>query len=557
MSARPVGELSKTSVSGAIAARPAPTIEHIRLTVPQHAGEATLPAQIGKYRIVQLLGRGSQATVYRGVHLELSSRDVVIKWANAELPPELQKSILAEGKILAELDDPGLVKVYDVDFAEGRPYIVFEYVAGRTLYDEAHGTTIVPARAVSIVADLAHTLESAHRRGVLHRDLKPANVLIDSQDRVRVLDFGLGTSSSIWTEARATESGISGTLPYMAPEQAAGLESTLGPWTDVFGLGAILYELLTGRPPHDVGACALSRAFEVVKLGQIAPPRSIRADIPPELEAIVLRALAKSPADRFANAGQLEGALRNYLQRPKLKRRTAAVVSLMLVATVAAVAWLVRPDATGQSVAAVPAVSPVADAVPPRLAGELKVRVWSTAGNTKRGISIADPNALPVRNGEQVHLEVSLNRAAYLYLVWIDSEGKVTRLDDVGPGGATPRSELHSPAKLDQGWEMVGAPGLETIVLLAAEQRPEDGLDLAKLIGTLPATGPAAGDGFVAFDIDRTRAAASSLDVVVTDATAGTRGPGSIQTIDDPVIQSLERLRERFDLVKAVRFAHR
>lgn len=517
----------------------------------------SIPTQIGKYRVVQLLGRGGQATVYRAVHSDIPGRDVVIKWANADLPQATQQSILEEGRILAELEDPGLVRVYDVDVAEGRPYVVFEYIAGRTLHDEAKGTTIAPRRAASIVADLAHTLEQAHRRGVLHRDLKPANILIDTQGRTRVLDFGLGTSSSVWTGAKEMDPRISGTLPYMAPEQAAGDGNALGPWTDVFGLGAILYELLTGRPPHDVKGLSLRQAVEKVGKCKIEPPRKMRPTVPQDLEAIALRALNADPTQRFANASEFETALRKRTKRWfSLTFAVTFTISLSFCGIVLSTRSWVKDQLAEFSTESIPspASAPNPKAMPP-LTGNLNVRIWSADGKAKSGLTITDPGALPVRNGDQVHLEASLNRPAYLYLLWIDSEGKVTRLDDV-TAGATPRNELHSPAQLGQGWEMIGAPGLETIVLLAAEKPLAANDDLAILIGTLPPTGPSAGDGFVAFDIEGQPLAGLSSCVKVTGG-GESRGLGAIKTINDPVVQSLERLRERFDLVKAVRFAHR
>ena len=523
------------------------------------------PTQIGKYRIVQFLGRGGQATVYRAVHCEIPGRDVVIKWANADLPQAAQHSILEEGRILAELEDPGLVRVYDVDVAEGRPYVVFEYISGRTLLDEARGTTIDPRRAAAIVADIAHTLEQAHRRGVLHRDLKPANILIDAHGRPRVLDFGLGTSSSIWTGAKEIDPRISGTLPYMAPEQAGGDASELGPRTDVFGLGAILYELLVGRPPHDIKGLTLRQAIDRVRLCKLEPPRKVRPTVPKDLDAIVVRALQADPGKRFGNAGEIESALR---KTRKSWLPFKITVTFTIAFALLAMVRLSKPFLTEQlgefGAGSVPTSSP-----PPPLAtgtgtplsqapleGKLDIRIWSADGKAKSGLSIEDFGALPVRNGEQVHVEASLNRAAWLYLLWIDSEGKVTRLDEVAPN-AVPRRALHSPAKLDEGWEMIGPPGEETIVLLAAEKPLAPDADLANLVGTLPPIGPSGGEGYTTFEIETKSSVEDSSCMKLTGGSSESRGLGAKVTIKDPVVQSLERLRKHFDVVKAVRFAHR
>jgi tRNA A-37 threonylcarbamoyl transferase component Bud32 len=539
------------------------------------AGRSVGPQQIGKYRVIQLLGAGGQATVYRAVHTEIPGRDVVIKWANANLSPDAQRCILDEGRILAELDHPGLVRVYDVDVAEGRPYVVFEYVAGRTLRDEAKGTTIAPQRAAEIVSQLADTLEQAHRRGVLHRDLKPANILIDAHARPRVLDFGLGTSTSVWLAEHKVDAGVSGTLAYMAPEQAIGEPAGFGPWTDVFGLGAILYELLTGRPPHDLANLDVGSCLDKVEACKIPAPRSVRPTVPQALEEVVLRALAHDPQRRYRNMAEFKAALDAYLApvghtpatgvgigRPSLRRRPALIAA---VAGAAALALFFGFKAIGnRTVGGDPAIgggtSPtpmIPTPVESPLAGSLNVRVWSADAASKRGIPIGEPGALPIVNGEQVHIEASLNRPAHLYVLWIDADGKVTRLDDTSHGATSPRNTFHSPAALDKGWEIVGNPGLETVVLVAADHPPTEDPDFVKLVGTLPPTGPQSGDGYLAFDVERKRPDDTTSCVRVTGGQSATRGLGEIKTINDPVVQTLEKLRQQFDLVKAIRFAHR
>lgn len=251
---------------------------------------------------------------------------------------------------------------------------------------------------------------------MLHRDLKPANILIDAQGRTRVLDFGFGTSSSLWTGAKEIDPRISGTLPYMAPEQAAGDASDLGPWTDVFGLGAILYDLFVGRPPHNVKGLQLRQAIDRVRLCDIESPRKIRPTIPQDLETIVLRALNADPGRRFANAGELETALRSYLRRPARQRLLASLAGVVILLAIGATVRWTRPASFVSEVVTskTPSAMPAAAMLP--LDGRLEVRIWSADGKTKGGLAISDRGALPVHNGEQVHLEASLNRAAFLLL---------------------------------------------------------------------------------------------------------------------------------------------
>src|SRR5262249_51517666 len=152
---------------------------------------------IGKYRIVERLGAGGQGEVFRAIHPELRC-DVTVKWARHDLPADLQQGLLAEGRVLARLDDPGVVRVHDVGTHEGRPFAVFAYVPGRTLAERLREGRLSFREAAALTAALAHTLEKLHRQGVVHRDLKPANILLKSRGRQTgefgmplLLDFGL------------------------------------------------------------------------------------------------------------------------------------------------------------------------------------------------------------------------------------------------------------------------------------------------------------------------------------------------------------------------------
>jgi serine/threonine protein kinase len=301
-----------------------------------------------------------------------------------------------------------------------------------------------------LVAQLAATLEALHRHGVLHLDLKPSNTLIEAGGRPRLLDFGLALLAQPWEQPRLDNSGISGTLHYMAPEQASGRAEQLGPRTDVFGLGAILYELLTGRRPYD--ADSLGKLLEQARQAQVIPPREIRRRVPRSLEQICLKALAHDTDDRHASAQQLEHELRGYLQRRHLFA-AAAFVALVLAAMAVP---FIRPfpnPPVRQSI-----VAPRAELA---LDGSLILRVWTPdngpAGPIKRGLIIGevDTGALPVRNGESVHLEVQLNQPAFIYLLWVDGEGHVQPLYpwdperglSASPGSQTRHQFLDSPPK--------------------------------------------------------------------------------------------------------------
>lgn len=179
-----------------------------------------LPACIGKYRVIARLGEGGQGEVFRAVHPVLG-RDVVIKRA-VRVNREAAEKLIDEARILVRLDDPGLVRVLDVDMDDGRPFVVFEYAEGRTLAEVLRDDRRGYRWLAGVVAELADTVERCHRRGVLHRDLKPANVLINAAGRPRLLDFGLATFSQVWSDGVAAGGARAGTPAYMAPEQASG-----------------------------------------------------------------------------------------------------------------------------------------------------------------------------------------------------------------------------------------------------------------------------------------------------------------------------------------------
>lgn len=298
-----------------------------------------LPDRIGKYRVVECLGRGGQGAVFRAVHPVLG-RDVVIKWASFGVQPEIQQRLAEEGRILAQLEDPGLVRVYDVDSHAGRPFVVFEYIAGQSLADILRRQRLSSRAAARIVAEVARVIDYAHHHGVVHRDLKPANVLIDANGRPRLLDFGLALLARPWSGAAVCESGVSGTLSYMAPEQANGQAELIGPRTDVFGLGALLYAMLARRPPH-MGETSQA-VWESARQGNVIPPRRHNPRIPRSLDKLCRQALAADPDQRLASAAQFRRALLAYLRRPW-------IVAAGIVAVALAIGIVVAKRFTGQT----------------------------------------------------------------------------------------------------------------------------------------------------------------------------------------------------------------
>ncbi len=291
-----------------------------------------IPARLGRFEIRRELGHGSFGRVFLAYDSVLR-REVALKVPRLEfLPhPELRERFQREARAAARLDHPNLVPVYEGGEIGPICYIASAYCPGVTLAAWLRGRTEpVPAElAARLVVPLAEVVAHAHSRGVLHRDLKPSNVLLeplaalrpDGLDFVpRVTDFGLAKLSAEETQ-NLTQSGVVlGTPSYMAPEQASGSKSKeISPATDVYGLGAILYELLTGRPPFL--AENMLDMLEQVRSREPVPPRRLRPRLPRDLETICLKCLQKEPGKRYANAQELADDLGRFLQHEPIKAR--------------------------------------------------------------------------------------------------------------------------------------------------------------------------------------------------------------------------------------------
>lgn len=532
--------------------------------VDASSAQTDLPAFIGSYRIVERLGTGAQGDVYRAIHPGLR-RDVVVKWSRLLVSEKHGQMLLAEGRVLAGLDDPGIVRIHDVEIWQNRLLLVFEYLPGQTLADRIRQGLPSQRQAVALVAQIAATLHRAHQRGVVHRDLKPANILLTPEGEPRLLDFGLASLSRPWGQLNELPAGsLAGTLEYMAPEQARGTMDAVGPRADVFGLGAILYHLLTGRPPYQ--GSDLTKLLQRAQEAKLVPPRQCKPSIPRALERICLKALARSPEDRYDSAAELAAALQAYLRRPRRIAVALATAAAVLVG-LGGLAWIggsfsdwsrhLTQDATSLQSSA--GTAPVPIPITP-LEGELVVRVWSTR---KQGLRLEEKGALPIRNGDQLQLEAHLNQPSYLFLVWVDTEGKPQALHpwndrhilhalDSPPPAHLPRQELYSPGPdlSSATWPMEGPAGLETILLLARRTPLPADFSLKPIIGELPPTP-------CEEPLTLIRRAVDGGQLIPLKLTAKTRKLGAqSEDVPDPFLQMLLRLREHFEMIRAVRFAH-
>jgi serine/threonine protein kinase/mono/diheme cytochrome c family protein len=372
-------------------------------TAPRVADAPTVPG----YELLDVLGEGGMGVVYRARQTSLK-RVVALKMVRAGTPPDQQARFRVEAEALAHARHPNIIEIYEIGEAAGRPYFTMELVEGGSLARPLARGPLPAQEAARLVLTLAEAIHAAHRRGIIHRDLKPANILLqdttgteetETTDKTgkhpslsvnsisstssvvgflpKITDFGL--AKRLEQERGQTHSGtVLGTPAYMAPEQASGKARAVGPAADVYALGAVLFECLTGRPPF-VGDTAMGILLQVVSKEPVSPGH-FRPEVPQELETVCLKCLEKDPKNRYLSAAALADDLRRFLdarpiraRRPtrlargiRWARRRPGVVLLVAVLVLAplglALAGWFRPATRSPSAQAV-ALAPQARAI--------------------------------------------------------------------------------------------------------------------------------------------------------------------------------------------------
>jgi serine/threonine protein kinase len=311
------------------AGNPAPPtrrVEPARAVTPRVSGPAGSPAIAG-FEILEELGRGGMGVVYKARQVNLS-RLVALKMvlAGAHAGPDALERFRNEARAVASLQHPDILRIHDVGEAGGLPYLSLEFIEGGSLAQQMAGRPQDITQAAWTIRNIARAIHAAHRQGIVHRDLKPANILLTVDGRPKITDFGLARCR--WDDSDWTRTGtIVGTPDYMAPEQTRGPAHDARPLVDQHAVGAILDELLTGRPPFR-GATP-SDTIEQVRTQEPVPPTRLRPGVPRDLETICLKCLQKEPERRYADADALADDLNRFLDgRPVVARPVSIVEHL-------------------------------------------------------------------------------------------------------------------------------------------------------------------------------------------------------------------------------------
>jgi hypothetical protein len=556
----------------------------------------SLPCFFGRYQILECLAEGGMGAVYLA-HDTTLDRKVALKVCRLQRAegPRAHERFLREAQAAAALQHEGICRVLDFGVQGQIPFLTMDFISGRPLSRLLKtGQPLNPAWAAGLVYRVAQALEAAHRQGVIHRDLKPANIMLDERDQPRVVDFGLARREQ---DGPLTQPGtVLGTPAYMSPEQVEG--KPVDPRTDIYSLGVILYELLTGRRPF-AGPTFSQLMYQIVH-GDLLPPSTHRLDLDPCLEAVCLKALARSPDGRQATMAELATSLEPYrasgdrvtpssappaekgAQKTCPPAASLPSMSPALPSTLSEGEHPTTAPATGRWRRVIGAVAGhpwaaglavlalmgagvlgyfafLAPPEPEPFKGWIDVRVWEEGNPDRLGLRLNQDGALPLRARDKIRVEARLNRPGFLYVFWIDTAGRALPLYPWKPGhweerpaDEQPVTALDLPTDESGGWEIErGKAGMETLVMLVRDTPLPLDVNLRELLADLPAQ-----------TMQNTQAVVWFENGAVVHGETD-RGPNlfNVQKIDDPVMQTQRLLKRKLGPLcaysRAVSFANK
>jgi serine/threonine-protein kinase len=333
-----VEHLIESSTSDKLASSTSETVEQDPLPDPatpsshQHDGTADFtrqgqrpaklkaPVYVAGYEVISVLGRGAMGVVYKARQRGLK-RLVALKMilAGKHASEQDLARFRVEANAVAQLQHPGIVQIYEVGEDEGRPFFSLEFVDGSSLHQKLQGMPLPPKEAAALLRKMAEAMAYAHERGVIHRDLKPANVLMTSTGLPKIGDFGLAKTINEEESGLTRTGAVLGTPSYMCPEQASGLTHEIGPLADVYSLGAILYDMLTGRPPFR--GTSVMDTLQQLRTREPVPPVQLQPGVPRDLETICLKCLQKDRHKRYESASALAADLQRFLNNEPIVAR--------------------------------------------------------------------------------------------------------------------------------------------------------------------------------------------------------------------------------------------
>jgi tRNA A-37 threonylcarbamoyl transferase component Bud32 len=510
---------------------------------------------IGRYRVRRMLGAGAFAAVYLAWDEQLR-REVAVKVPHPSRLGDAgeRQRFVEEARAIARLKHPLIVAIYDAaELEDGTVYLVMQYVAGQSLRQLLDHGAMPPEQACCILAEVADAIDAAHRAGVIHRDLKPSNILLDELGQPHVCDFGLALEEGQQRERRGE---YAGTLSYMAPEQLRGESHQLDGRADIWAGGVILYEMLTGRQPF-LGRDRQDLTDEILTRDP-RPPRQMNSHIRRSVERVCLRCLEKRPAHRYPTAADVAEDLRSAgaggrSQRVRLAGLYGGLLLMAMLLLSPAVAMWWNQDRP-------------ADIGPLPLQGSIELMVWNPTQSFRQGVQIGDDHAVPLRSGDRVRLAVELNRPAYAYVVWLDTQGVPApvytwRLGDWQNLPATCQSTVYFtlPEEPGAGWGMrTSRGGMETLLLLARHSPLPADVSLRELLAAIPNATIPCRPNAMRFREGRPLPAEPQEPSDPTHKV--TRDPVLDRpvAINDPLLklqqELVNRLRPHFDLIYAVSF---